>query len=82
MKTPIEMILQKIAWRELHESERPEDVPDATHIGVLDVSGILVRLYQLKNGSRVVDAQDVAMFLHSLPAKLTDAQAEFLNLFG
>lgn len=36
-----------------------EGIPHVTHSGILDVGGIKLRVFQLSDGKRIVDAEDI-----------------------
>lgn len=68
-RTPIEMYLDGLAWKtSLSESEiekRQEQFASdgilyATHEGQLEIFGSTIRCYQLNDGQRVFDADDLA----------------------
>jgi hypothetical protein len=56
--TPIETMLNEVKWEVLPASESG-DSPYATHTGVLDIGGVGLRVYQLNDGQRVIDAEDM-----------------------
>jgi len=41
----------------------------ATHQGVFEIAGATFRVYQLSDGQRVIDAEDLAAFLSPLMAR-------------
>lgn len=62
--TPIEQLLGKVAWKRIElptPDTRPtrSGLPVATHEGVLNLAGFPLRCYQLNNGMRVFDADDL-----------------------
>jgi hypothetical protein len=65
---PIDALLDKVEWTptengEPREEWKPGDLPYATHSGMLDLGGIMLRVYQLNTGDRVIDGEDVEKFL-------------------
>ena len=64
MTAPIEMMLDGVSWVALPAREASKDgIPHATHEGILTFAkGVSLRCYQLSNGQRVFDADDVAAF--------------------
>lgn len=42
---------------------RPEDIPQATHEGTLELLGMKLRTYRLDDGSTVIHADDFHKFL-------------------
>lgn len=66
MKTPIEAIMDRMQFTPV---KRIIPAPDdgtlyATHEGVMDLGEMRLRVYQLNNGQRVIDAQDVEDFFN------------------
>lgn len=65
MNSPIEQMLDKIEWQQVVTPIEwvpgvvREGIPYATHVGMLDIDGIKLRCYQLSNGQRVFNADDV-----------------------
>jgi hypothetical protein len=55
--TPIEAVLDKIEWT----AYPPQDGDElhATHEGTLEMFGFVFRAYQLSDGRRVIDAEDI-----------------------
>lgn len=57
------MLLDAVEWT---PGERPTDcnpeLPWATHNGVLRLGGFELRVYQLSDGRRVIDADDMNTF--------------------
>lgn len=64
MTTPIEAMLNAVEWTEVGKSNMKDvgdgDIPYVTHEGALDLYGVTLRVYQLSNGKRIVDAEDIA----------------------
>ena len=55
-------LLDGVEWKFLGHQE-PGETPHATHSGVLRIGDVELRCYQLSNGQRVFDSDDVdAMF--------------------
>lgn len=44
---------------------RPEDIPQATHEGTLDVLGFKLRTYRLDDGRTVIHAEDFEKFMEA-----------------
>lgn len=62
-RSPIEMMLDGATWRPLPPIEKTgEDIPHATHEGVLKIGDETLRCYQLSNGQRVFAEEDVCRF--------------------
>lgn len=62
------MILNGIKWEPLAIPEGiNDDMPYATHSGLLDLgNGQSLRCYQLSNGMRVFDSDDVEQFFDGM----------------
>lgn len=58
------MMLDNVKWEPIPPPDiiQNEDVPYATHKGTVDVLGCILRCYQLSDGRRVIDADDVHSF--------------------
>jgi hypothetical protein len=72
VSAPIEMLLeQEVEWEEIDlAGARFTDEPDAlyaTHKGVLEIGAAKLRVYQLNDGQRVFDADDVGAFFTPPP---------------
>ena len=72
---PIERLLdQEVQWEEISLSGctfvNDPDVLYATHQGTLEIGAAKLRVYQLNDGQRVFDADDVAAFL--MPPEIPD----------
>lgn len=70
-KTPIEMMLDGLAWSPIHGDAKKDmlEAPNvATHQAELVIAGCRLRCYQLRDGRRILNADDVhAFFGGSLP---------------
>ena len=68
MKTPIQKMLDQVEWKEIINPSEPEltpindDLPYATHMGVLDIGEFQFKVYQLNDGQRVIDEEDIKKF--------------------
>ena len=62
MTKPIDRLLDQVEWIKTEGDPREPgcDLPYATHSGVLDVGFAKLRVYQLSNGMRVIDGEDMA----------------------
>lgn len=64
-KTPIEMMLDGVEWKEAEPRTAEtldSDMPHATHSGVLEIAGKSLRCYRLSNGQAVFHADDLQEF--------------------
>lgn len=68
VKTPVDRLLAKVEWKPIEDAHLHDDgtYPYATHEGMFDFYGVQLRCYQLSNGQRVVNAEDIAMLGRSL----------------
>jgi hypothetical protein len=64
MKSPIEQMLDGVEWNAaMTEPENPDnDLPYATHTGLLKIGALELRCYRLSTGMAVFDAGDVNKF--------------------
>lgn len=59
----IDTMLAGVDWKPTGNVRGPDDLPVATHEGVLAFGGIELRVYQLDDGRRVFNADDVKFML-------------------
>lgn len=61
MPTPIDLMLDAVEWTPIAGTRPPDadGLPVATHSGVLRVGDIDLRCYQLADGRRLFDADDI-----------------------
>lgn len=64
MKTPIEILMEKVDWKETKLNMEHSDIPFATHEGILKIGKFNFRAYRLSNGKRVIQAEDVHGFFN------------------
>ena len=65
MTTPIEKLLDEVEWRPCDSRARTDadgDIAVATHEGYLHFGEAKLRVFQLSNGMRVIDADDLERF--------------------
>jgi hypothetical protein len=65
LNKPIDMLLDGIEWKPIitdSSSIPPSDIPVATHEGILRMYGLELRVYQLSNGIRVINEEDLIKF--------------------
>jgi hypothetical protein len=66
-KTPIEMMLDGATWTPIEDNTSgDDDLPFATHSGVLTIGEFTLRCYQLNTGQRVFDIEDVKKFFNGI----------------
>lgn len=67
--TPIDVMMNAVEWKPI-ESESAllvgDDLPYATHEGVLSVGGFEFQCYQLSTGVRVISEESMMKFLGGL----------------
>ena len=62
-KSPIDIMLDNVKWEPVyHTDANDDDIRIATHTGILDFGGFKFKVYQLDDGRRVIDAEDVEKF--------------------
>jgi hypothetical protein len=60
---PIDKLLDQLHWTEVKRPRDPRGtLPFATHEAVLEIDGHKLRVYQLDNGQRMIDADDAAAY--------------------
>lgn len=65
-RPPVELLLDQVEMVPLPCAPRPGDeLPYATHQGALSLGDLTITVYQLSDGQRVLDADDVARFLEA-----------------
>lgn len=62
MSNAIEQALDRVTWTPCEPPETSGDLPYITHAGVLHLGSVSLRVYQLSNGKRIIDAEDMATF--------------------
>lgn len=63
MNSPMDRLLDAVEWQELPAPTEAADESYATHQGTLTIGSITLRCYVLKDGRRLIDAEDVQKFL-------------------
>lgn len=66
MKKPIELMLDKVEWTELRHDGKPPAGLYATHEGILQIEKIKLKVYQLNDGRRVIDHNDLAAIFYEI----------------
>lgn len=68
MRTPINAMLDAVAWTlvDVHQHERVDGLPYATHVGVLEIGEYKFRCYRLNTGEAILNAEDVHAFFGGL----------------
>jgi hypothetical protein len=63
-KTPIEMMMDGVEWVEMEADHARDfnDLPFATHSGVLTIGDYSLKCYRLSNGQAVFDGDDFENF--------------------
>lgn len=64
--SPIETMLEGVAWQEQAPPEVDCGIPYATHSGVLNLMGRNLRCFRLNDGRAIFDADDLADFFGAL----------------
>lgn len=60
--TPIEQLLSQVEWIEGEAQPNPQGLPYATHFGEMVIGPMRLRCYQLNDGRRLFDADDLKAF--------------------
>lgn len=64
VKAPIERLLDEIEWTPAPPPDtKDDDVSYVTHSGILELGSVKFRCYQLSDGRRILDAEDVNTFI-------------------
>lgn len=64
-REPVDKLLDAVDWQPLI-GPAPQDhdgIPWATHRGIFEIAGLKLRVYQLSDGRRIIDADDLHDFL-------------------
>lgn len=62
-KQPIDLILDEVAWVEIPSDGNSDgELPFATHEGILNLGEVTLRVYQLNDGRRIIDCDDLDAF--------------------
>lgn len=60
--TLIDAMLDQVEWKALPWTPEDSELPTATHGGFLQLGECKLRVYQLNDGRRVIDAEDIYAF--------------------
>lgn len=56
-------VLDSLEWKEIPQEAFIDDgLPYVTHIAIMELSGIRLKIYKLSNGERVIDEKDIVDF--------------------
>ncbi len=66
IKTPMSKLLDGLKWKKLPALTEDFDLPYATHVGVLRIGELSLRVYQLTTGERVINQEDLEKFFGCL----------------
>jgi hypothetical protein len=66
-KPPIEVMLDRLQWEEIpfNHNNMDESIPYATHSGILKIAQFELKVFQLSNGKRVINADDLEAFFNA-----------------
>lgn len=60
---PFDRLFDTLEWKPLPEwAQEADEIPHATHEAILEIGGRQLRVYQLNNGMRVINAGDLQEF--------------------
>lgn len=59
VKTPIDIALESVDWKESGLAPTEDGTPYATHEGVFKVMGLSLRCYRLNDGRAIFNAEDM-----------------------
>jgi hypothetical protein len=63
-RSAVKVLLDRVDWQPVpQEIQRPIDMPHVTHEGILKIAGLTLRVYQLSDGQRVIDANEIRSLL-------------------
>lgn len=62
-------MLQGVKWHPTNVQDDGSGIPFATHAGVLEVAGHLLRCYRLNDGRAIFHADDAQDFLSAIAAR-------------
>jgi hypothetical protein len=73
MNSPFERLLDDIDWQPIAGNDGyDDDIPCATHQGILHIGDLSLRVYQLSNGKRMIAEDDLIAFFS--PTDQTDGK--------
>lgn len=64
-RTPVDDALDRVEWHPCDVVASIDGIPHATHSGVLKLGTVELKVYQLSDGRRIIDAADLAALLSS-----------------
>lgn len=82
MKTPIEQMLDAVAWEVVPEPHTSGDLLYATHSGVFEIGGMKMRCYRLNDGRAIFNAEDFQEFFGDLLSGPSTASVEHPEASG
>ena len=62
----VDMLFDKVEWTAIPNAnvqESDNDIPVATHRGVLKIGNHSLRVYRLNNGQSIINAEDLVNFM-------------------
>lgn len=63
MSNPIDILLDQVDWQPVTFSDEPsDDLPHATHFGILRIADYELRVFQLSDGQRIILKEDMERF--------------------
>lgn len=69
---PVDILISQVEMTELKGKPPAAAKLYATHVGVLRIGGYMLTVYQLNDGQRVIDADDVVRFFGVEVSDATD----------
>jgi hypothetical protein len=74
-KNPMTAILDSVDWTPVEPPGESNfaGLPTVTHQGVLTISGVAMRVYQLSDGKRVIAREDMERFFGGMASTGPDA---------
>jgi hypothetical protein len=67
MNAPIETVMEALPWTVVENPDKGDGtLPYVTHHGVLSIAGLTLRCYQLNDGRRIFDADDLRPMFEAL----------------
>jgi hypothetical protein len=62
-QTSIDQLLDQVTWQTVENAPSEDDLPYATHEGWLEIQGARLHVFQLNDGSRVIEQESFERFL-------------------
>jgi hypothetical protein len=64
--TPIDALMSGVNWSPTNMKPDSDDLPFATHEGILEIAGLQLRCYRLNTGEAIINSDDFMNFFYGM----------------